>query len=159
MHEGFQHYYWTSSSGTALESLFTQQLMAAAIRQPNTKISGHRLDTHQNDVQWLHRESGLTWDQLGRIFGVSRRAVHLWATGGRMNASHAETLAELLAIVRTLPASNRADRRAALLAQDATGRSVLDRLRNRHASGGDVAGTPWSPEQLLGARHDRPQTT
>lgn len=40
----------------------------------------------------LKARSGLTWGELARLFGVSRRSVHNWATGGRMNAKHAERL-------------------------------------------------------------------
>lgn len=49
-----------------------------------------------------HRESGLTWDQLARYFGVSRRAVHLWAAGGRMSATNEELLAHLVFAVDRL---------------------------------------------------------
>jgi transcriptional regulator with XRE-family HTH domain len=41
------------------------------------------------------QRSGLTWDQLASIFGVSRRAIHGWASGARMNAQNAEALALL----------------------------------------------------------------
>jgi hypothetical protein len=107
-----------------------------------------------DQVRWLHNASGLTWDQLGKVFGVSRRAVHLWANGGRMNAVNAQTLAELVALVRELPARSPADARAQLLATGPDGRSKLDMLRARD-SADDVSGTPWRPQQLLGARHDR----
>ena len=30
----------------------------------------------------LRRLSGLTWDQLARLFNVSRRSLHFWASGG-----------------------------------------------------------------------------
>lgn len=108
----------------------------------------------QASVRWLHAESGLTWEQLGRLFGVSRRAVHLWANGGRMNAANAESLNELVGIVRELPAADRDRRRALLLAPGSDGRSIVDRFRARQASrAGDVDGPPFTPEQLLGARH------
>lgn len=48
-----------------------------------------------DQIRDLHSRSGLTWTQLGSLFGVSRRAVHHWANGGRMNAANAELLAEL----------------------------------------------------------------
>lgn len=103
----------------------------------------------------LHEESGLTWEQLGRVFGVSRRAVHLWANGSRMNAANTETLAELVAVVRELPGTAPEQRRAELLAPGGDGRSIIDRLRARTACGpGDVTGVPPRPDQLLGARHD-----
>ncbi|WP_306205177.1 helix-turn-helix domain-containing protein [Actinoplanes sp. RD1] len=104
------------------------------------------------EVRWLREASGLTWEQLGRLFGVSRRAVHLWATGGRMNSSNAELLAELVGLVRELPGGPD-DRRAALLAPTADG-SIVDRIRGRHRSDArDFSGTPFAPEELLGGSH------
>lgn len=43
-------------------------------------------------VRDLKTRSGLTWDQLAGLFGVSRRAVHGWAAGARLNAHHSELL-------------------------------------------------------------------
>lgn len=105
-------------------------------------------------VRWLHEASGLTWDQLGRVFGVSRRAVHLWANGGRLNAGNAARLAEFVQIVRELPARNAIDRRAHLLAAGRDGRSIVDRMRDRGRDG-DISASPWSPAQLLGSDDDR----
>lgn len=109
---------------------------------------------HQDAIRWLKDTSGLTWDQLGRMFGVSRRAVHLWANGGRMNAGNAETLHELVSVVGNLPETTADGRRVALLALGTDGRSVVDRYRGRQASSaGEVSGTPMTPDQLLGALH------
>lgn len=123
---------------------------------PEDAVGVHSASDQEN-VRWVHETSGLTWEQLGKVFGVSRRAVHLWANGGRLNARNAETLSELVAIVRDLPGRNAQERRALLLAPDAEGVSPIDRMRARNVDGrGDVSGTPWTPTQLLGARHDRP---
>ncbi len=46
-------------------------------------------------VKRLHDVSGLTWSQISRLFGVSRRAVHNWATGGTIASVHVERLAEI----------------------------------------------------------------
>lgn len=111
--------------------------------------------TQADEVRWLHEASGLTWEQLGRVFGVSRRAVHLWANGGRMNATNAELLGQLVAVVRELPGGTADERRGALLAPGADGSSVVDQLRARNRSDArDVSGTPFRPDELLGARHD-----
>jgi DNA-binding transcriptional regulator YiaG len=60
----------------------------------------------------LRQLSGLTWDQLARLLGVSRRAVHFWAEGRPMAPSHEEHLQRLLAVVHELhrgsPQANRA---------------------------------------------------
>lgn len=105
------------------------------------------------EVHWLKENSGLTWEQLGKAFGVSRRAVHLWANGGRMNESNATTLRELAAQVRKLGSTSPEDARARLLAIGPEGRSVIDEFRIRAASG-DSLGAPFAPDELVGALQD-----
>lgn len=118
-------------------------------------VTGVDWATQADEVRWLHEASGLTWEQLGRVFGVSRRAVHLWANDGRMNATNAELLGQLVALVRELPGRSSDDRRTALLAPTSDGSSLVDQLRARHRSDTrDVSGTPFRPEELVGARHD-----
>jgi DNA-binding transcriptional regulator YiaG len=112
-------------------------------------------ETPAEMVQKLRDMTGLTWAQLAQLFGVSRRAVHNWANGGRMNARHAELLGQLERTVRDLPGSDAASRRASLLAAGDDGLSIFDRLRGRRASdSSDISGTPFGPEQLIGALHD-----
>lgn len=111
----------------------------------------HSASTSAEMVQTLRKESGLTWDQLARLFGVSRRAVHLWASGGRMNAANQELLTTLLIAVRALAGSSPGERRAELLAPQPNGRSTFDALRSRHASSSaDINRAAVSPEQALG---------
>lgn len=109
----------------------------------------------QEEVLWLKNHSGLTWDQLGRVFGVSRRAVHLWANGGRMNEGNAAVLREFSRVVRSIAAIEPDAVRAALLAVPADGYSVVDSFRRRHAAG-DSPGQPFAVHELLGALSDEP---
>lgn len=51
-------------------------------------------------ISELRRISGLTWEQLAGLFGVSRRNVHLWASGMPLNAAHRERLMRVLDVVR-----------------------------------------------------------
>jgi hypothetical protein len=103
-------------------------------------------------VRALHQLSGLTWDQLGKLFGVSRRAVHHWAAGGRMTARNAELLSELTRIVQQLEAADPASRRAILLTPGDDGYSMFDRIRSHQAtSREDVSAPPFAPDELLGA--------
>ena len=44
----------------------------------------------------LRRLSGLTWDQLARIFSVSRRSLHFWASGKPMTPATRNTSSESL---------------------------------------------------------------
>lgn len=59
----------------------------------------HPIPSSAARVRSLHRRSGLTWEQLARAFGVSRRAIHAWARGGRMNARNAERLGRIEEVV------------------------------------------------------------
>ncbi|WUH97781.1 hypothetical protein OHR68_30330 [Spirillospora sp. NBC_00431] len=106
-------------------------------------------------VTGLHDESGLTWNQLSKLFGVSRRALHHWAAGGRMNAAHAERLAALVTAVRQVGGETPGERRARLLAPQENGRSMYDIMRSLVERGVPVGGTPYQPEALLSAMHDR----
>lgn len=109
----------------------------------------------REEVTWIKAHSGLTWDQLGKVFGVSRRAVHMWANGGRLNESNARRLRTFAAIVRRLESETTAGAtpeviRARLLQVEADGLSIVDRLRREHSSG-PTWGAPFGPERLVGA--------
>lgn len=86
--------------------------------------------------------SGLTWDQLARYFGVSRRAVHLWAAGGRMSATNEELLAHLVRAVDAVRGLEPAVRRQALLRPE-RGLNLIDTERARRSSrGSDINRSP-----------------
>jgi hypothetical protein len=106
-------------------------------------------------VRDLWGRSGLTWDQLARLFGVSRRAMHAWATGARPNAFHQELLTELTQLVAKIDTGDPRRNRERLLAPQSGRLSLFDEVRARHADqASDITGN-LSPAQLLGALHDR----
>lgn len=126
----------------------------SALTVVREQANGQDLDLPAS-LSWLHDASGLTWDQLGRALGVSRRAVHMWAAGGRINSTNAEHLNELVGIVRQMQSEHPSDVRAVLLSPRAGGRSIFDDFRARtQSTTGNVAGTPFTADQLMGARHD-----
>lgn len=95
--------------------------------------------------------SGLTWDQLARYFGVSRRAVHLWAAGGRMSAANEELLAHLVRAVNAVRVLDPATRRQALLRPE-SGLNIIDTERARRSSrDSDINRSPD-----IGVAADRP---
>jgi hypothetical protein len=109
----------------------------------------------RDEVAWIKAHSGLTWDQLGKIFGVSRRAVHMWANGGRLNESNARRLRTFAAIIHRLESERSGDAtpevlRARLLQIEPDGMSIVDRLRRDH-SNGPTWGAPFGPERLVDA--------
>jgi hypothetical protein len=109
----------------------------------------------QESVIRLRDLSGLTWDQLAKLFGVSRRAMHLWASGGRMNSYHAELLSRILASVSMIPADTAAQRREMILAPGADGRTIYEVLLAERGRRRGINAPSLPPEQLIDALHDR----
>lgn len=127
-------------------------------------------------ISELRRISGLTWEQLGELFGVSRRSVHFWASGKPMNAANEERLLHVLAIMRKadrgdarlmrmalfdassgirpfdLLVAQRFDEASAMLG-DGAGRRTMPRVELSSAA--EKARKPLPPEELAGAMHDR----
>ncbi|MGE0867558.1 MAG: helix-turn-helix domain-containing protein [Kofleriaceae bacterium] len=114
----------------------------------------------------LRRLSGLSWEQLARLFGVSRRALHFWASGKPMTHSNEEHLHRMLGVLRAIDRGSIAANRvalmehadaaqptiAALLAAREYERAVS--LAPRMSSAARMARTPARPDELVGALHD-----
>lgn len=101
-------------------------------------------------VKRLRAQSGLTWDELARAFGVSRRTVHAWASGTRLNQAHAARLSVLARVVDSLAADNPEEARAALHAPAADGESLYQRLIRSLAQPGNRR-EGFAPWELLAA--------
>jgi DNA-binding transcriptional regulator YiaG len=80
-------------------------------------LSGTKRDseTTRHAVSELRRISGLTWDQVGQLFDVSRRSVHHWASGKPLNAANEERLMRVLDVVRFAYRGSARETRAALM--------------------------------------------
>lgn len=66
-------------------------------------------------LQAFKEASGLTWDQVARLFGVSKRAVLLWKAGGTMSPRREERLADLAAQLAEFVGQDPLQTRARLL--------------------------------------------
>lgn len=76
----------------------------------------------------LRRLSGLTWEQLARLFKLSRRALHFWASGKPMASVNEEHLQHLLVAIRQVDHGSAGENRRALLAAQSDGPTPLDLL-------------------------------
>jgi DNA-binding transcriptional regulator YiaG len=124
----------------------------------------------------LRRLSGLTWDQLARLFRVSRRSLHFWASGKPMTPSNEEHLQRLLLVVRGMDRGSADANRAALVSTHEDGTIPFDLLvegqyeRAKTVLGAGVAErvnaskpsrelltnrAPQPPEELVDALQDR----
>jgi len=87
--------------------------------------------TSADNVLEIRFLSGLTWAEVGELFGVSRRSVHNWANGETLKPENVILIREALRAIRTLHRLSSAETRIALLAPLPTGRRGLDLLRAR----------------------------
>ena len=136
-------------------------------------VDGHPASS---DVMELRRLSGLTWDQLARLFGVARRTVHFWASGKTLNSGNLEKLQRVLTAIRQIDKGSARANLTALFSSRSDGVLVFDLLLDGRyaeaiASQGDGQGrahtalsplssearslrAPIRPENLVGALHD-----
>lgn len=126
-------YSWlrTSSSGIPepmFQGTFTFGISSSFFEvHPSQREAPEAVPSTAEQVLELRDSSGLTIDQIGRLFGVSRRSVHNWINGKVLNPRHEERLAQILEVLRNLPSDTPAGRRAVLL--DAReGRSIFHQL-------------------------------
>ena len=76
----------------------------------------------------LRRLSGLTWAQLARLFGVSRRSLHFWASGKSMTPTNEEHMQRLLAVLRKVDRGSANTNRTMLLSGGQDGTLPVDLL-------------------------------
>ncbi len=124
----------------------------------------------------LRRLSGLTWEQLARVFNVSRRSLHFWASGKPMAPSNEEHLQRILAVVRKIDRGSASRNRTALFGVLEDGVIPVDLLTtgdyervvmllghgearrvspSRPSAAEREAREPPLPENLVGALQDR----
>lgn len=99
--------------------------------RPLLVVPSHRVASTGEQVVRLHEVSGLTWDQLARLFGVSRRAIHNWAAGSKLSARNEEALGQVGALLEERRDFPPAENRTWLLKGRPGGRSIFDELRCR----------------------------
>ncbi|MEX2374019.1 MAG: XRE family transcriptional regulator [Dehalococcoidia bacterium] len=132
-------------------------------------------ETTRRAISELRRISGLTWEQLGDLFDVSRRSVHFWASGKPLNAGNEQRLMQILDVVRWADRGDARATRAALfeINDGVTAFALLtaERYEEARAILGGGAGRPrpalaqlnaaakaarepLPPEDLVDAEHD-----
>lgn len=130
---------------------------------------------HAN-INELRRLSGLTWDQLARLFRINRRSLHFWASGKAMAPTNEEHLQRLLAVIHKIDQGTASINRALLLAAGDNGVIPFDLLATRKyeeavsligavntaaravlpslSETAKAARMPRAPEEMIGALQD-----
>jgi DNA-binding transcriptional regulator YiaG len=102
-------------STTSLETAVEQDLALLLQDQTNSGVQTQAPQSSSAALMELRRVSGLTWDQLARLFGVTRRSLHFWVSGKPLNPANEERLHKLLATVRMLNRGSARENRSLLL--------------------------------------------
>ena len=100
---------------------------SASIPENNTREHN---DATRSAIHELRRISGLTWDQLARLFNVTRRSLHAWGSGQPLHPTNEERLNRLLAVIRYIDQGAADLNRQALLTPTTDGSLPLDLLIN-----------------------------
>lgn len=90
----------------------------------------------------IRRLTGLTWEQLAKLFNVSRRTLHFWASGKRLNSFNEEQLNLLLDTIRYIDRGSASLNRNLLLMPIKDGKSPFDFL---------IAGKYQEVKNILGS--------
>jgi DNA-binding transcriptional regulator YiaG len=139
----FPYYSETASSESTLDWYFLY--VAEKQTASNTPIrysSAITPESSQEIVNELKKLSGLTWEQLAKIFNVSRRSLHFWASGKPISPFNEEHLRRLLATLRYINRGSSDINRSALLQPQQSSIIPLDLL---------TAGKYEEVKRLLGA--------
>ena len=86
-------------------------------------------ETTAEAILEIRRRGGLTWEEIGNLFQVSRRSVHNWANGRPTTAQHEHSIRQALSVIRRLDQGSQAKNRSRLLAGLSWGPSLFDLLK------------------------------
>lgn len=105
-----------------------------SVTEPRQSVIQQARSTAEEVVR-IHHVSGLTWEQLARLLGVSRRTVHSWASGGRVAAVNLERLATVTALLESRSTLTPDENRVWLLSPQGANASLFDELRRSWVKG------------------------
>jgi len=143
-------YVWTNSAGRITSTDTPQHaLRAKAAAADASLVSDAPVDYQNSEALFeLRLLTEFTWDQIARLFSVSRRTVHLWAGGGPMSRENEEHLHRMLGIIRRADRGRTGDNRAALLsATNPVRKCAFDLLAARDYEDALMALQPSEPSQ------------
>ncbi|WP_310488161.1 hypothetical protein, partial [Chamaesiphon sp. VAR_69_metabat_338] len=135
-----------TTSGVKLHMAIPHNVLANII----TTVVELPVKSTQQNVNELRKLSGLTWEQLATLFGVSRRSVHFWASGEPLSSANQEKLNRTLDAVEYISRGSASNNRSLLMGIADDGKSYLELL---------AAGEFDRVKHLLGAGNAPKQPT
>ena len=118
------HQLLPESSGSYFQISGTGDMIVVA----RSATTAQRFSALATRLSNLYRASGLTWGEIAKSLGVSRRAVHHWMSGQLPSDRHIERVSNLENLVGDFDTGSAGDTREALVAVDQSGSSALARF-------------------------------
>lgn len=137
---------------TAASEMTTSGIAIASTSSP---------EVTQKALSELRRLSGLTWEQLAKLFNVSRRSLHFWASGQPLSRFNEEHLNRLLGTIRYIDRGSASLNRSLLLRPDDNGNPLFDLLvAGKYEEFKRIVGSNNAPRRpLLGALSEDAHTS
>lgn len=127
------------------EPIFEQDLLVVLERTTSGLPLSFQLDNSAEvsraALGELRKLSGLTWEQLAKLFNVSRRSLHFWASGQPLSRFNEENLNRLLSTIQYINRGSASINRNLLLSSSPDGKLLFDLL---------VAGDHEQVKRILG---------
>lgn len=98
---------------------------------PPNRVKGSAAQSIPEAVLEIRRRSGLTWEELAELFGVTRRSVHHWASGKQVSSKNDRFIRQVLDVIQRLDLGESIQTRAVLLQTRADGNTLLGLIRER----------------------------
>ena len=118
------------SSGTTASRVSDDRALLAAVDRTTSGITLRATgspEATQKSISELRRLSGLTWEQLAKLFNVSRRSLHFWASGQPLSRFNEEQLNRLLEAIQYIDRGS-ANLNRSLLLKSSNGNQNFDLL-------------------------------
>ena len=142
-------------SGTATNEPISDQDLLLILERTTSGLPisfplANSAEANRSTLNELRRLSGLTWEQLAKLFNVSRRSLHFWASGQPLSRFNEENLNRLLGTIRYINRGSASLNRNLLLSPGRDGRLLFDLL---------IAGEHEEVKRILGPgnAHQKPQ--
>lgn len=90
----------------------------------------------------LHNRSGLTWEQLAKAIGVSRRSLHMWAQGAAATPAHRAVMERFARLIDGFGELLPEEIKTRLFEPDSDGIAPIDRFRGTRDGGKRVINGP-----------------
>lgn len=136
----------TATTGTTFDCdlLAAMNMTTSGSTLPSTSST----EATQKALKELRKLSGLTWDQLAKLFNVSRRSLHFWASGQPLSSFNEENLNRLLGIIQYIDRGSASLNRSLLLRPSSDGRPLFDLLvAGEHEEVKLILGSGNAPER------------